>query len=40
MRVLVTSYTHTAVDNLMMKLLECGVGAGVGEGDLVRVGTR
>ena len=38
MSVLVTSYTHTAVDNLMMKLLECGVGKDSGEGDVVRVG--
>lgn len=37
-RVLITSYTHTAVDNLLMKLKEEGVGVEEGYGDVARVG--
>jgi len=36
-RVLITSYTHAAVDNLMVKLKENGVGK---DGNLVRIGNR
>uniref|UniRef100_A0A7S1BTW1 DNA replication ATP-dependent helicase/nuclease n=1 Tax=Corethron hystrix TaxID=216773 RepID=A0A7S1BTW1_9STRA len=36
-RVLITSYTHTAVDNLMLKLKEAGVGK---DGRLLRIGYR
>ena len=35
-RVLITSYTHSAVDNLLIKLLE----AGVEPGTLLRIGTK
>lgn len=40
-RVLITSYTHAAVDTLLMKLMECGVGTNsnkYGLCDMVRVG--
>ena len=33
----VTSYTHSAVDNILTKLLECGVGIGDGLGDMLRI---
>jgi len=39
-RVLITSYTHTAVDNLLMKLGEEHVGVGAGYGDVVRIGNE
>ena len=42
-RVLITSYTNTAVDNVVMKLLDSGVGAVNGDSGLptiVRVGPR
>jgi DNA replication ATP-dependent helicase Dna2 len=38
-RVLVSSYTHAAVDNLLIKLLECGVGQG-SNCDMVRIGAK
>ncbi|GMH86523.1 hypothetical protein TrST_g3744 [Triparma strigata] len=41
LKVLVSSYTHTAVDNLLTKLMESGVGVGEdGAGDIVRLGLR
>ena len=41
LRVLVTSYTHAAVDNLLMKLKDLGVGCGgtAGHGDMLRIGS-
>lgn len=39
-RVLVTSYTHAAVDNLMMKLIESGLAESKTSAPLVRVGNK
>ena len=41
-RVLLTSYTHAAVDNLMIKLLESGVGkiSANGDADMIRIGNK
>ena len=42
-RVLITSYTHAAVDNLLMKLMECGVRGSEhlsNASDMVRIGTK
>lgn len=39
-RVLITSYTHAAVDNLMMKLIEKGMTATKASAPLVRVGNK
>jgi len=38
-RVMVTSYTHAAVDNLLLNLMKFGVGCGEGRGDMLRIGT-
>ena len=40
-RVLVTSYTHAAVDNVLLKLIECGVSTDGNNGHaLIRVGKK
>jgi DNA replication ATP-dependent helicase Dna2 len=41
-RVLITSYTHAAVDNVLLKLIECGVATGDGKEAqaLVRIGNK
>lgn len=39
-RVLITSYTHAAVDNLMMKLMEKGMAANNASAPLLRVGNK
>ena len=39
-RVLITSYTHAAVDNLMMKLIESGMAAANHSAPLIRVGNK
>ena len=39
-RVLITSYTHAAVDNLMMKLMEKGMAANNASAPLLRVGYK
>ena len=38
-RILISSYTHSAVDNLLLKLVEDGVGCG-SKSDLVRIGAK
>jgi len=38
-RVLISSYTHSAVDNLLLKLIESGVGQGSNY-DLLRIGAK
>ncbi|GMH54542.1 hypothetical protein TrLO_g9325 [Triparma laevis f. longispina] len=40
MKVLVSSYTHSAVDTLLTKLMESGFGKEEGAGDVVRLGLR
>jgi DNA replication ATP-dependent helicase Dna2 len=40
LRVLVTSYTHAAVDNLLLNLKGYGVGTGEGMGDMLRIGSE
>jgi DNA replication ATP-dependent helicase Dna2 len=40
-RVLITSYTHSAVDNMLMKIMEAGLGCdekGNATGDVIRIG--
>jgi len=39
-RVLITSYTHAAVDNVMMKLIESGMAATNRSAPLIRVGNK
>lgn len=39
-RVLITSYTHAAIDNLMMKLIESGMAATNHSAPLIRVGNK
>ena len=38
-RILISSYTHAAVDNLLLKLVESGIGQGP-SWDLVRIGPK
>ena len=38
-RILLSSYTHAAVDNLLLKLITCGVGK-ASRTDLIRIGTK
>ena len=39
-RILISSYTHAAVDNLLIKIISCGIGRSSFKNELLRIGTK